>query len=38
VVRTDGRNQPRRGDTLNLEAVPEHQHMFDAATGERLPT
>ena len=38
VVRVDGRTHPRRGQTLTLEAVPEHQHMFDATTGERLPT
>jgi multiple sugar transport system ATP-binding protein len=38
VVRTDGRTHPRRGSTLNLEAVAQHQHMFDAETGQRLPT
>jgi multiple sugar transport system ATP-binding protein len=38
VVRTDGRVHPRRGEMLNLEAVEQHQHMFDAETGERLPT
>jgi len=38
VVRTDGRTHPRRGSMLSLEAVAQHQHMFDAETGQRLPT
>ncbi len=38
VVRTDGRTHPARGEMLGLEAVLQHQHMFDAETGDRLPT
>jgi multiple sugar transport system ATP-binding protein len=38
VVRTDGRQHPARGSVLTLQAVPGHVHLFDAETGERLPT
>ena len=38
VVRTDGRTHPARGEMLGLEAVAQHQHMFDPGTGLALPT
>jgi multiple sugar transport system ATP-binding protein len=38
VVRTDGRAHPERGSTLYLAAKPGHVHLFDAETGERLPS
>jgi multiple sugar transport system ATP-binding protein len=36
VVRTDGRQHPRRGSMLGLEAVPHHTHLFDPETGQRI--
>jgi multiple sugar transport system ATP-binding protein len=36
VVRTDGRNVPKMGDTVYLRMQPEHEHAFHAVTGERL--
>jgi multiple sugar transport system ATP-binding protein len=36
VVRTDGRQHPRRGSMLGLEAVHHHVHFFDPENGERI--
>ncbi|MDX2375945.1 sn-glycerol-3-phosphate ABC transporter ATP-binding protein UgpC [Microbacterium sp. LRZ72] len=36
VVRVDGRNHPRSGETVTLMAIPGHVHVFDLETGERL--
>jgi multiple sugar transport system ATP-binding protein len=36
VVRVDGRVHPLRGDTVHVQPVAEHVHVFDAATGLRL--
>ena len=36
VVRVDGRLHPMRGDTVHVQPVAEHVHVFDAASGLRL--
>jgi multiple sugar transport system ATP-binding protein len=36
VARTDGRTPPRRGQLMGIEIVPNHMHLFDPETGERL--
>ncbi|UOE45991.1 ABC transporter ATP-binding protein [Agromyces larvae] len=36
VARVDGRIHPFAGDTVYLTAVPNHVHVFDAESGERL--
>jgi multiple sugar transport system ATP-binding protein len=36
VVRVDGRLHPLRGETIFVQPVAEHVHVFDAATGLRL--
>ena len=38
VVRTDGRTPPSAGSTLWVTPDPERIHLFDAATGNRLPS
>ncbi|WP_144997118.1 ABC transporter ATP-binding protein [Kocuria marina] len=38
VVRTDGRTPPSAGSTLWVAPDPERIHLFDAATGNRLPS
>ncbi|GAA2119272.1 hypothetical protein GCM10009824_20080 [Kocuria atrinae] len=37
VVRTDGRTPPRPGSTVWVAPNQERIHLFDAATGNRLP-
>ena len=36
IVRADGRRPPKRGETVHLNFVPEHLHVFHATTGQRL--
>ncbi|WP_029151244.1 ABC transporter ATP-binding protein [Microbacterium indicum] len=36
VARVDGRNHPFAGDTVTLTPVPDHVHVFDQNSGERL--
>ncbi|WP_394552836.1 ABC transporter ATP-binding protein [Agromyces sp. MMS24-JH15] len=36
VARVDGRTHPFAGDTVFLTATPNHVHVFDAESGERL--
>jgi multiple sugar transport system ATP-binding protein len=36
IVRGDGRRPPARGDTVNVAAKPDHVHVFDSSTGQRL--
>jgi multiple sugar transport system ATP-binding protein len=36
VIRTDGRQHPTRGSTLNVKAIPHHVHYFDTVTGTRI--
>jgi multiple sugar transport system ATP-binding protein len=36
IVRGDGRRPPARGDTVNVAAKPDHVHVFDSGTGQRL--
>ena len=36
VVRTAGRSDVERGETIRVAVDPEQVHVFDAATGERL--
>ncbi len=36
VTRVDGRNHPIAGDVVTLAPTPNHVHVFDAETGERL--
>ncbi|MFT4235080.1 MAG: sn-glycerol-3-phosphate ABC transporter ATP-binding protein UgpC [Microbacterium sp.] len=36
VVRVDGRSHPIAGDVVSLLPQPDHIHVFDAETGERL--
>jgi multiple sugar transport system ATP-binding protein len=36
VVRTDGRVPPQRGQTMTIEILPNHMHLFDPETGQRL--
>ncbi|MDO4919373.1 ABC transporter ATP-binding protein [Kocuria sp.] len=37
VIRVDGRHPPRAGSTIWVAPSPERAHLFDAATGLRLP-
>ena len=37
VMRADGRTPPRAGETVWMVPKVEHVHLFDAATGDRLP-
>jgi multiple sugar transport system ATP-binding protein len=36
VTRVDGRSHPNLGDTVYLTATPNHVHVFDTESGERL--
>lgn len=36
VVRVDGRSHPKAGETVHVAPVPQHVHLFDAASGERI--
>ncbi|WP_203136037.1 ABC transporter ATP-binding protein [Microbacterium sp. JZ31] len=36
VARVDGRMHPNAGETITLAPVPDHVHVFDLETGERL--
>ena len=36
VARVDGRNHPNAGEKVYLTATPNHVHLFDADSGERL--
>ncbi|SNC65061.1 carbohydrate ABC transporter ATP-binding protein, CUT1 family [Kytococcus aerolatus] len=37
VMRVDGRTPPSAGDTVWMVPEVQHMHLFDGATGERLP-
>lgn len=36
VARVDGRNHPKAGEKVIVTPKPEHVHVFDSETGERL--
>ena len=36
IVRVGGRKHPTKGDTLYVTTDPEHVHVFDTETGQRL--
>jgi multiple sugar transport system ATP-binding protein len=36
IVRADGRTPPSRGETVHVRAKPDHVHVFDSDTGQRL--
>ena len=36
IAKADGRTPPDVGATVQLSALPENMHVFDAATGEAL--
>ncbi len=36
IVRISGRDSVRKGETIHVTTDPEHVHVFDTATGERL--
>ena len=36
IVRVPGRQVPAKGDILHVSPDPEHLHVFDTATGERI--
>ena len=36
VARVDGRNHPNGGDRVMITPAPEHIHVFDSESGERL--
>ena len=36
IVRIAGRHHPTKGETLYVTTDPEHVHVFDTETGERL--
>ena len=36
VVRVDGRNHPNAGDKVVITPEPNHVHVFDTESGERL--
>jgi multiple sugar transport system ATP-binding protein len=36
IVRTDGRNPPKRDETVHLTVVPGHMHVFDPESGARI--
>jgi multiple sugar transport system ATP-binding protein len=38
VARTESRNAPRRGETVNLRPRAEEAHFFDPESGERIPS
>jgi ABC-type sugar transport system ATPase subunit len=37
VARVDAARRPQTGENVSLAADPEHVHLFDAATGRRVP-
>ncbi|MFI7480801.1 sugar ABC transporter ATP-binding protein, partial [Kocuria sp. M1R5S2] len=37
IVRVEGRNPPKSESTMWVTPTLEHVHLFDAATGNRLP-
>ncbi|ALB02549.1 MULTISPECIES: ABC transporter ATP-binding protein [Kocuria] len=37
IVRVEGRNPPKAGSTIWVAPTLEHVHLFEAATGRRLP-
>ena len=36
IIRVVGRTQPQKGETLYVTTDPQHVHVFDTETGERL--
>jgi multiple sugar transport system ATP-binding protein len=36
VVRVDGRTHPAKGDMVYLTPKPDHLHIFDETSGERI--
>jgi multiple sugar transport system ATP-binding protein len=36
IVRVNARNSVRKGETIHVTTDPQHVHVFDTATGERL--
>ena len=36
IVRVSGRHHPQKGETLHVTTDPEHVHVFDTESGERL--
>ncbi|PUA82225.1 ABC transporter ATP-binding protein [Nocardioides currus] len=36
IIRVVGRHQPTKGETLHVTTDPQHVHVFDTETGERL--
>jgi multiple sugar transport system ATP-binding protein len=36
IIRVVGRTQPKKGETLYVTTDPQHVHVFDTETGERL--
>jgi multiple sugar transport system ATP-binding protein len=36
IIRIQGRDSVRKGDTLHVTTDPQHVHVFDTETGERL--
>jgi multiple sugar transport system ATP-binding protein len=36
IARTDGRRPPKKGETVHFAPTPDHVHLFDVASGERL--
>jgi multiple sugar transport system ATP-binding protein len=36
IARTDGRRPPMKGETVHFSATPDHVHLFDVASGQRL--
>ncbi|MBL8930141.1 MAG: sn-glycerol-3-phosphate ABC transporter ATP-binding protein UgpC [Kineosporiaceae bacterium] len=36
IARTDGRRPPMKGETVHFAPTPDHVHLFDVETGERL--
>ena len=36
IVRINGRRGPQKGEVFHVTTDPEHVHVFDTETGERL--
>ena len=36
IIRISGRHHPQKGETLHVTTDPEHVHVFDTESGERL--
>ena len=36
IVRTSGRSHGRKGEVIHVTTDPQHVHVFDTETGERL--